>query len=216
MDVSDKLVQFIVKGRLQLLETQAMLATYYPTVHDKKCPACGFTPDTTSHVLGSCRAFRTMYIERHDRTVDHIHDQIMKCTGHKHNQILKNKCIIGPMFGAEPFLGIQHNKPDICIIDNRLKECTIVEVSHPYDAFIETCYNHKFDKYMELCLHIQESGYRCTIIVLVIGSLGLVHHRFVSGMCKIGFNKAVAKGIAKYLSISSSIGSRRVWRRRQR
>ena len=102
------------------------------------------------------------------------------------------------------------------LIDNEAFMCTIVEVAVPFDAFVNECYQHKFDKYMPLCLNVQNTGHRCSVIVLVIGALGLVHKRYVPGLQKLGFSKPVGKAIAKYLSISSMIGSRRVWRRRRR
>ena len=215
LDISDKLTQFVAKGRLQLLETQAMLAIYYPHIHDKHCPACGFSPDTTSHIMSSCPSFRNMYIERHDRAVNHLFDQIKRVKTSEGIVLLNNKCITGQRFGTYEFVA-EHNKPDITIIDHQNKQTFIIEVSHPYDLFIEDCYKHKFDKYMPLCLDVQGTGHRCTIIVLVIGALGLVHRRYVSGLQRIGFSKTVAKAIAKYLSLSSMIGSRRIWRRRRR
>ena len=215
LDISDKLTQFVTKGRLQLLETQSMLSIYYPNLHNKRCPACDFSPDTTSHIMSSCPAFRNMYIERHDRAVNHLYDQLKRIKG-SCIKILNNKCVSGQLFACNQFNNVQFNKPDITLIDSVNREAFIVEVSHPFDAFINVCYQHKFDKYMPLGLEIQNSGYRCTVIVLVIGALGLVHGRYVSGLIKLGFSKSVAKAIAKYLSISSMIGSRRVWRRRQR
>ena len=49
---------------------------------------------------------------------------------------------------------------------------------------------------MPLCLQIQDCDYQCTIIVLVIGSLGLLHRHFVKGL-----EKARSKAVAKYLSV---------------
>ena len=216
LDINDKLTQFVTKGRLQLLETQAMLAIYYPQIHDNRCPACGFSPDTTSHIMSSCPVFRTMYIDRHDRAVNHLYAQIKRVKSSEGVVVLNNKCVTGQLYCGQHTFDAQHNKPDITIIDHVTQETFIVEVSHPYDLFLEDCYQHKFDKYMPLCLNIQNTGHRCTIIVLVIGALGLVHKRYVSGLQKLGFSKYVAKAIAKYLSLSSMIGSRRVWRRRRR
>ena len=156
-----------------------------------------------------------MYIERHDRAVNHLFEQIKRVKCSESIVLLNNRVITGQRYGTDDFAA-DHNKPDITIIDHNSKETFIIEVSHPYDLFIEECYKHKFDKYMPLCMDVQEAGHRCTIIVLVIGALGLVHRRYVPGLQKLGFSKTVAKAIAKYLSLSSMIGSRRVWRRRRR
>ena len=193
-----------------------MLSIYYPQIHDNRCPACGYSPDTTSHIMSSCPIFKTMYIERHNRAVNHLYTEIRRVKSSEGVVVLNNKCITAQLFCGQDAFDVQHNKPDITIIDHVNKETFLVEVSHPYDLFLEQCYQHKFDRYMPLCLSIQNTGHRCTIIVLVIGALGLVHRRYVSGLQKLGFNKPVSKAIAKYFSISSMIGSRRVWRRRRR
>ena len=217
LHVNDNLTQFITKGRLQILETQAMLNIYYPDVHDKKCPMCGFIPDTASHVLSSCQSFRTMYIERHDRTVNHLENELTKLPKYANYTVMNNKLVTPAVFNKNEFNQcVQFNKPDIFLVSHETKVAYIVEISHPFDAFIDKCYNSKFDKYFPLCLAIQDFGYECKIIVLVAGALGIVHKHFVPGLRILGFNNVVAKAIAKYVSISSMIGSRRVWRRRMR
>ncbi len=107
-------------------------------------------------------------------------------------------------------------KPDIVVIDDANKKVFVIEISNPYDAFINVCYEGKFNKYMPLCLDIQNCNYQCTIVVLIIGALGLVHKRFVPGLKLLGLSTVRSKAIARYLSISAMIGSRRVWRRRVR
>ncbi len=216
IELNDALVKFVCKARLQLLETQSLLSIYYPQKYNNTCPMCGFTPDTASHILSSCQAFRGMYIERHDRSVDHIYDQINNHRLHLNSTVVRNKLVTPQMLNVEQFDNHVLNKPDIFVYDTETKEAFIIEISHPFDAFIQVCYQHKFDKYMPLCLEIQSKGYKCTIIVLIIGSLGFVHKRYISGLCKIGFNSHSAKAISKFLSVSSMIGSRRVWTRRRR
>jgi hypothetical protein len=194
-----------------------MLATYYPEIHNRQCPMCGFTPDTVSHVMSSCISFRTMYIERHDRTVNHIATEVSKLPAYRDFIILNNKLVTPAIFNINHFAdNIQCNKPDIFLVNHNLKLAFIIEVSHPFDAFIDICYKSKFDKYFPLCLAIQDLGYECKTIVLIIGALGIVHKHFVPGLKKLGFNNIVAKALARYISISSMIGSRRVWRRRVR
>ena len=85
--------------------------------------------------------------------------------------------------------------------------CLYVEFSVPFDRFIDLCYQHKFNKYIELCNKCNELGYHTRIIVLIIGPLGLVHNKFVNGLEVIGFTTSKAKAIAKYVSVSAQIGS---------
>ena len=60
-----------------------------------------------------------------------------------------------------------------------------------------------------------EAGFNTKVIVLVIGSLGSVHRRVVPGLRMLGLSQRQSKGLARYLSVSVMIGSRRVWARRR-
>ncbi len=65
--------------------------------------------------------------------------------------------------------------------------------------------------------HLQSSvenlGYKCQLIVLVFGSLGHVHRLAIHGLCIGGLSKTRAKQLAKYCSISATIGSMFIWKR---
>ena len=95
-----------------------------------------------------------------------------------------------------------------------LKEVKIVEISTPFDAFIDNTYQSKFDKYFPLTLEISNFNFTAEVIVLVVGSLGTIHNHFVTGLVKCELPKYEAKFLSKYCSISSIIGSYRVWKRR--
>ena len=61
LHVSDKVVQFIIKARLQMLETTAMKHIYFPqTFQDSKCNLCGHQFDNTSHAMNGCMALRSL------------------------------------------------------------------------------------------------------------------------------------------------------------
>ena len=112
------------------------------------------------------------------------------------------------------FEAVPHTRPDLCLIDRDQKQCLIVEVAVPYDPFVNECYQGKFDKYMPLCQRISDLGYHCKIVVLIVGSLGSVHKKFVSGLCMAGLSPRRARAIAKYCSISAAIGSKIIWKLR--
>ena len=109
---------------------------------------------------------------------------------------------------------MRNDKPDLCLVDHKHSKAFIVELSNPFDAFIEDCYAHKFAKYMPLCFTLCDQGFDTKIVVLVIGSLGTVHKRVVSGLTLLGLSRRQSKALARYLGISVMIGSRRAWARR--
>ena len=212
--LSDKLTQFVVKARLQLLECNSVLHIYYPAIHPKKCARCDFVSETVSHLLNGCRENKVTSQKRHDRVVEIVHRNVREAN--QQTEILTDQIVTQYPFTSDrlPFEGVSHTKPDICVVDRENKKCTIIEVSIPFDAFLDECYQTKFDKYMPLCLEIQKVGFDCRIYVLVIGSLGSVHTRFVSGLQRCGVPRHKAKGIARYASVSAMMGSRIAWKQR--
>ena len=67
---------------------------------------------------------------------------------------------------------------------------------------------------MPLSIEIGELDYSTTIVILLIGSLGNVHYRFISGLLKAGITKTEAKFLAEYCSTSVVIGSFQIWKSR--
>ena len=98
------------------------------------------------------------------------------------------------------FHTIKARKPDLFLIDYAQKKCFIVEVSVPFDACIDDCYEGKFQKYVPLFELLALSGYDAKVVVLIVGSLGHVHHnRFTSGLKMLGISSSVAKSLPNML-----------------
>ena len=216
MHLSDALVKFVIKARLQLLECNARLHTYYPDAVPQQCPRCGFFIETVSHLLNGCRESKTSIRNRHNRVLDII-SKAVKDANQRADVFVDSPVTPSKFddFSSNSFDGISHNRPDICIIDKITKSCLIAEVAVPFDVFLDDCYSNKFDKYFPLSQRIADLGYSCKIFVLLVGSLGLVHRRFVSGLKLLGVSPIQrARAIAKYCSVSAIIGSRIIWKER--
>ena len=112
------------------------------------------------------------------------------------------------------FQVIQSKKTDLFLIDYENMNFFILEVSCPFDAFIEDCYNTNFQKYKHLCDLLSVCGFYCKILVFVIGLLGHVHYGFCSGLKNLGIPNRLAKAITKYASVSVMIGTNIVWKLR--
>ena len=159
--------------------------------------------------------FDDMYIKRHDKIVNHIHFQLT--TSRRQFTVYVNRFIMGNMLNAnstELYATVIHRKPDLLILDDQMKKAYVVEVSSPYDAFVDQCYNTKFMYYSPLCELINlDTTYSCKIVI-IIGSTGCVHKNVVPGLNILGLDTRRSKAIAKYLSISAAIGSKIVWQMR--
>ena len=219
LKLSDSLVSFIVKARLQLSECNSLLHTYYPAAYPRSCNRCGFPWDTISHVLNNCRASKGAIKARHNRMLKIITTAVSDIHGDTDQTAILKDQLVKPCYfdhtqALPAFEGVLHTRPDLCVINHSERSCLLIEVAVPFDPFLNDCYQNKFDKYLPLCQRIQDMGYSCKIIVLIVGSLGNVHPRFVSGLSLSGLPNVRAKSIARYCSISAMIGSKIIWKQR--
>lgn len=164
-------------------------------------------------MLNGCTRYQALYQARHNRVVDVVTSYIP--THDQSVQVLKDTCLSPRVFGADlGSFATAARRPDITVIDHTVRQVFIVEVAVPFDAFVNRCYTAKFDKYMPLCMEISAFGYACRTVVLVVGSLGGIHNRVVTGLKILGMNASTAKWLAGYLSVGAIIGSHRVWQKR--
>ena len=123
-----------------------------------------------------------------------------------------------PMFhlcdNPDIFTSLTANTPDVVIVDEESREVSVLEMACTFDLSLEEAFMTKVIKYQPLLHIISELGYRCRLFVFVFGSLGHTHRLVVRGLQQLGMPKKQAKGLAKYCSVSSIIGSRHIWRRR--
>ena len=211
--ISDDIVSFVCRGRLQLLQCNSLMHIYYKT--PRFCKLCNHPYENESHVLNGCRELKNIYSKRHNRLVDLIHGKIKPTPN---VTVIKDGILTPSVFqdtNQNSFV-TTHRRPDITIIDRESGEVKFIEISVPFDIHIQETYQAKFDKYYPLCLEVNQLGFKSKVIVLIIGSLGHVHSKFMSGLINIGINKKEAKMMAKFCSISAAIGSSKVWKTRCR
>lgn len=85
---------------------------------------------------------------------------------------------------------IDRGRPDSCPIDHPNPLAFIVKVANPCDAFMDRCFESRFSKYMPLCLRLNDAGFYSKTVVLVIGTLGMVHRKVVLGLTLMGLPRA--------------------------
>ena len=83
----------MVEGRLHLFETNAVNQTYYPGRYTRDCSFCGFHTDTNSHALTGCRRLHGLYIERRDRYVELILQELSKSVLAELCEVMQNQYV---------------------------------------------------------------------------------------------------------------------------
>ena len=161
---------------------------------------------------------KSYYIERHNRIVKLICAKINSHVISDNVAILTDKFLKPSTFdnkiNNDCTFTTSCNRPDITVIDHSSKSVKIIEISTPFDAHIDKCFASKFLKYSPLASEIENLGFATDVIVLILGSLGSVHNRFVSGLLMCALPRQDALFLTRYLSISSIIGSFRIWKKR--
>jgi hypothetical protein len=69
---------------------------------------------------------------------------------------------------------IQHNRPDIIILNKQQKQAYLLDIAVPNSHNITQTYNTKINKYLELSVAMRNLW--CSILPLIISATGIVPH----------------------------------------
>ena len=87
---------------------------------------------------------------------------------------------------------IDHNKPDILLLDTEKKTCFIIDVACPFDTRIGTSINYSDFSYAILKCWKGKVKKVLIIPIIIIGALGLVTNNLKSNL---EWNRSTTKGI---------------------
>ena len=126
----------------------------------------------------------------------------------------KHSCVMADWFTTtnDVFKNIPDN-PDIIFLAKDRREELLMEVGWVFDLYMDIAFYDKITKYQPISTRIRDLCYECKLIVSIFGSLGQVHKLTVSGLGLAGLSKTRGKKLAKFCSISATIGSLAVWHR---
>ena len=78
------------------------------------------------------------------------------------------------VFPEYDWRSISHRKPDIVMVNKERKDCIIVEVTVPYNLYFTYAKNGKITRYTPYCTFVESKQYTTKLIVLCLGSLGII------------------------------------------
>ena len=143
LKISDSVLRFVVKARLQLKECNTLLNLYYPGTYSKQCARCHFHTETISHILNGCNQNKNAIQKRHNRIAEIITNTLS--LGNRAVIMHKDKPIKPNDFGlAHLNFVTNHTRPDAFITNHEDRSCVLVEVSVPFDSFVQSCHSDKF------------------------------------------------------------------------
>jgi len=170
------------------------------TVPDDRCRLCQAATETIQHISSACTYLAPrQYLERHNKVAGILHQEICK-KENLLNEIKPYYCYLPEAVRENETVKIywdtdiitdrmvEHNRPDILILNKQKKEAHIIDISIPLDENIRRARVEKLTKYTKLGQEIkaiyQLKDVRITAIILTCN--GLVDKQLSGNLERIG------------------------------
>ena len=210
--VSDQLITFTVKARLNILPTNFTLYIW-DRQKNPACTFCGHQSESMAHLLNSCIRFKNFRSRRHDRIVSKLCQFVRQSNNDFVVHENKLSRTVFPQLSVY-LQNIVHTKPDIVCVRNNC--CILIEVTVCYDLYMNLAYESKVRTYEPLVEILSNHGYDTKLIVVCFGSLGAVHKSIFNALKVFSRDTQVVKQLIKWCSTSAIIGANYIWRHRLR
>ena len=155
---------------------------------DPKCRVCGKEVESVGHLASGCSGLaQREYKRRHDRMGLRVYWELCRkygldCADSWYKEVPDEvrKSTDGEIEiwwdrSVETTQKLEHNRPDVTVLNHTAKEWTFVDFSVPWDRNVEIKEVEKVEKYSSLAKEIRKMHRVSTRVVpLVVGSLGVV------------------------------------------
>ena len=213
---------FVCAAQENALKTRCYNATILHQEGDVKCRMCGKSAETVGHVMSACdKLAQRDYKRRHDRMGLRIYWELCGKYGIKRTErwfeetpdairvnndgryeIWWDKKVITAKV-------LEHNRPDVVVIDREKKRWTMVDFSVPFDANVVAKELEKTRKYEQLATEVtREHRVTTAVIPIVVGALGTVSRNLAGGLKRLGIGDVLGG-----LQMSAIIGTSAILRK---
>ena len=104
---------------------------------------------------------------------------------------------------------LEHNRPDVVVIDREKERWTMVDFSVPFDVNVGSKELEKTNKYERLATEVSREHSVDTIIIpIVVGALGTVSRNLAGGLRRLGIDDVLGG-----LQMSAVIGTSAILRK---
>jgi hypothetical protein len=158
-----------------------------------KCRICGTQEETIEHIISSCIVLaQSEYKKRHDIFAKIIHMNLavkfnlLKNT-QPHYSYKAESCLENDNYKLYfdrtvlTVIPIQHNRPDIIILNKQQKQAYLLDIAVPNSHNITQTYNTKINKYLELSIAMRNVWCleKISILPLIISATRIVPNLFL-------------------------------------
>ena len=182
----------IVAAQDQALFTSNLRNVVYGENVQSICCVCGATDETVAHIVSECSKLAQKEYKqvRHDKVAKMLHwkscekwrfNKAEKWHIHKPEKVLESEnCKILWDFPIQTDKTLEHDQPDITVIDKKNKKCILIDLACPFDTRIEKKEEEKYTNYSELKYEIAKTWKmrKVEVVPVVIWALGTVTKHF--------------------------------------
>ena len=206
----------------QALRTQWFRAKIQKENVSPKCRLCDGEDETVRHLSAGCsKLSKGPYKRRHDHMGLRVYWEVCKQYGVSCGErwyeevpdtVRRRKDGQVEIWWDRPIettVKLDHNRPDLVIINRQDNEWTIIEFSVPWDKNVQLKEEEKVSKYIPLAKEIRKVHRVSTKIVpIVLGSLGTVTTRLKNSLKELEMEKILGS-----LQTSVLIGTHNILRK---
>ena len=179
---------YVMAAQEQVLQTRLLRATVMKEDVDPLCRMCGKAAESVGHLASGCSVLAGReYRRRHDRMGLRVYWELcrangIKCARNWYEEVpdevrVKEGGTVEIWWdrGVQTTKALDHNRPDVVVVDRALKRWTLVDFAVPWDRNVATKETEKLTKYAALAVDIRKlHGVSTQVIPIVVGSLGIV------------------------------------------
>ena len=207
---------FVFAAQEQALQTNWLKARITGESEDASCRRCHKQDETVAHLVSGCGVLaQSDFKTRHDRMGLRVYWGLCKKYGVNCSEkwyrecpdsVRKSECGKFEIWWNRPVMTtkkLDHNKPDVVVIDRDKKCWTIIDFSVPNDKNVVTKEKEKVDHYRELAKEIRKMYHvKTKILPIVVGALGVFSNNLE------GYLKELDMAyIRRTLQVSAILGS---------
>lgn len=183
-----------------------------------KCRRCNQQPETIQHILGGCTTLAgTDYTERHDTAAKILHQQIAlkyklsesetPYYTYKPQNVMENEHF--KLYWDRTILTdrtIQHNRPDITLIDKTNKNTFLIDLAIPNDTNTYTKEQEKIAKYTPLAIEVKElwNQQEVQIVPIVISATCITTNKFLKHLEKLKIDRKTHNKMQKAVLLKTT------------
>ncbi|XP_044760829.1 uncharacterized protein LOC123318276 [Coccinella septempunctata] len=168
-------------------------------IQSDQCRLCAEKTETIDHIISGCtKLAKTRYIERHNQVAKIVYLELLKMCGMEHddtpyykyepNAVREN--VQFKIYWDKTILTnrtVQHNRPDITLVDRRKKKTYLIDVAVPSAHNLQQKYEEKLLKYEILAQDVRQiwGMQSVDIVPLIISGVGIIPKTLKSNLSKL-------------------------------